>query len=651
MHKFKIQEKGIILISILMLSVLLIMMTTSMIIITTESLNLTGTADQKTRAMVAAEAGIEFARYQLNHDPNSWGISPPVDFIVNLGNNQEFAITFNNAKPYHSTNNLDGDTYIGTTPPFTAEIICKGVVKLDGVEKEKVYLRALFSRDDDYPCPVSSDGYLFINADGSPPPVYTLQGDPINPSPVRIHSNNKITISGDSAASCIVDLTGGYASSCTTVDVIDVNNPVIEKEGALSVQIANIDIGEMISYRPYDPNDPNTCLDLPNNTFYLVGHFEYDPPNPDDPNDPKYDPGNPIYDPNSPLYDPSALYVPYNPYDDPYDPSDDPNGTYCIPHSSPVSIPPDALDPNNPDPYIDPNVYTTDYTVGIVSFSENSCKDFLDNYGDFYYNPTVGAPGGENRDFCDYYDIKFWKYDPDPNSRFQEIEDEMGMDISVTGNPASMVYILLTLQRDLYVNSTNGFFETDWIGKVDGSSEYYPDSMYKTIVELDMNGHTIYGSKLWLGISPRGSGGIISSETIDFILSGNITEMISLSEESVRISYREPARQNGSTLIYRGIIYAKDDILIQANSPERRDKRLEIYGAMTSKNRVNGNLTASPFVYYKPAFTTRNISIFTEGKTLDDIFIVHTDDGLETLAALRQYPNAVRMTSCEVMNY
>ena len=55
-------KKGMILISILLLSVLLVMMATSMIVISTQSLNITGKADRRSRAMLAAEAGIEYAR-------------------------------------------------------------------------------------------------------------------------------------------------------------------------------------------------------------------------------------------------------------------------------------------------------------------------------------------------------------------------------------------------------------------------------------------------------------------------------------------------------------------------------------------------------------------------------------------------------------
>jgi len=62
-----------------------------------------------------------------------------------------------------------------------------------------------------------------------------------------------------------------------------------------------------------DPNnDPNQFKVIPNNKFYLIGYFEYDP-------------SNNSSDPN---------LVPVSP-DDPNDPKDDPNLYYCVPHCSP----------------------------------------------------------------------------------------------------------------------------------------------------------------------------------------------------------------------------------------------------------------------------------------------------------------------------
>ncbi|MEW6215583.1 MAG: hypothetical protein AB1478_10350, partial [Nitrospirota bacterium] len=171
MNKKNFLHKGMVLISILMLTVILIMLTTSMLIIVGQTSNIIGKADLKTKAIVAAEGGIEFARYQLSQDP-TWGGDPnnPVsDVIVDISSSQRFTITFDTSKPYFSYNNIDGENASGTTPRYSVEIISKGSVMEKGTEKKTAYLRAIFIRDDDYPCPVYSAGNITIDATGSPP--------------------------------------------------------------------------------------------------------------------------------------------------------------------------------------------------------------------------------------------------------------------------------------------------------------------------------------------------------------------------------------------------------------------------------------------------------------------------------------------------
>jgi hypothetical protein len=610
MFNLKFLTKGMMLVSVIMLMVLLVMLTTSMIFIASRTLNIMGKSDRNSIALQTAEAGLEYARFQLSNDID-WGKTMTSDIVMNLGNEQESTIIFNPSE-HRTINNLDGNSQLVTAPPYTAEVICKGIYKEGGKIKQKVYLRGVFSRDDEYPCPVYSGGYIAIDG-GSPSPYYKFTGNESNPSPVRIHSNDRLSI-----ANADVDLSEGFVSSGSTVDLLNVNT-IMTKTDALPVRIPVIDIAKIVNDRMA------SCLSLIDNTFYLAGYFEYDPKNPYDSSDPngrryRYDPSDPNArrDPNDPNW-------PYNPNDDPDDANDDPNSSYCIPHSSSSSI------------SSDPTVHNS-HKLGIVSFSENSATNFLNNYGDFYYNPPAGGPGGENRDFFKYYSaIKFWEYNSDPNSSFQEVEDQLGMTMS----KSSFNTITLKLDKDIYVPGNTGLFETDWIGLAKDKpggvdiapSVYYPDSM-DTIMKLDFANHKIYGNKLWLGIAPCGTGGIISKKTIDFIHSYNDLKMIALSEESVNMAYREPGRQSGASLTYRGIIYAKDDIVIQPNSKERRIDDFKFYGTMLCRDANPDNCTGSPLGCFPLLINNeRNVSI--EASTLDNLLIVHTSDGREPLINLR----------------
>ena len=105
----------------------------------------------------------------LNSDP-TWAdkAHPLTGLTVDLGNNQEFTITG------QSRNNLTEQTSWLSTPPLTAEIICKGIVKVNSEERQKVTLRAIFQRDDDYPCPVYSGSDILMLAWGNKAPYGLL---------------------------------------------------------------------------------------------------------------------------------------------------------------------------------------------------------------------------------------------------------------------------------------------------------------------------------------------------------------------------------------------------------------------------------------------------------------------------------------------
>ena len=612
------------LVSVIMLMTLLVMLTTSMIFIATRTLNIMGKSDSKSLALQSAEAGLEYARLQLSSDVD-WGKVMTSDIDVPLNSNQESVIIFNPSE-HHTINNLDGNSYSVTAPPYTAEVICKGIYKENGKIKQKVYLRGIFSRDDEYPCPVYSGGYIAIQG-GSPVPSLKFTGNESNPSPVRIHSNKKISISDAS-----VNLYEGFLSSCSTVDLFNVNS-IMTKTDTLPVRIPVINIKNIIDARKA------ACHALPSDKFYLVGYFEYDPSNPYDAadlNGRRYrtDPADPNVrtDPN----DPNC--PPYNVYDDPDDPNDDPNTCYCIPHSGDTTT------------ASDPCVHTSSYKSGIARFTEADCTAFLNNYGDFYYNPSASGSGGENRNFFDYYpDIRFWSYNSDPNSPFQEIEDELGMTVSaVTGS------ITLTLDKDIYIPSNAGLFETGCVGLAQdmpggtsiSPSVYYPQCINNTRVKLQLANHKIYGNKLWLGIAPDGTGGILSTETIDFIHSFDDLKMIALSEKSVRMAYRKPS---SGTLIYKGIMYGKDDIVIQPNSNGGSINYFKYYGTMLCRDIVPDNCETSPMGCYPLLIdSTRNISI--ETNSLDNVLIVHTSDGREPLINLTGKDYTIKRMLTEELN-
>jgi len=313
------RQKGMVLITILLLSVLLTMMTVSMVFISSNHLNLMGNVEQKIKALKAAEAAAEYALTELNRDP-TWGMWDPLKVTpVTTDDNPDpvsnITINLNGAKatlifergPYMSYNNLKfddamsrtsiGDTKLaGNIPAYTAEFICKGETD-QGIVK---YLKVIFIRNDIYPYPINSDGQIkFANAGDS----YVF-GDVTTNCPGYIHSNwegtgtstdadyYSIKTGGDEDDfedpnivihyydSCgNLDLNGGIAAAVDEINVkADPNKTIkaINPDG--KEEFEDFDVDTMLSsikdsFPQADKVDPGTVLFTPR--YYIVPSGNY----------------------------------------------------------------------------------------------------------------------------------------------------------------------------------------------------------------------------------------------------------------------------------------------------------------------------------------------------------------------------------------
>lgn len=73
----KNSDNGMVLISILLLTVLLTMLTVSMVFISTNHLQMMGNIEQKMIALKAAEAAAEYAMTRLNIPDRPWAVWDP----------------------------------------------------------------------------------------------------------------------------------------------------------------------------------------------------------------------------------------------------------------------------------------------------------------------------------------------------------------------------------------------------------------------------------------------------------------------------------------------------------------------------------------------------------------------------------------------
>ena len=554
MKKLTPFQKGIMLINVLMLAFLMVMLTTSIIALSVESLNITGKLDRRARALQAAEGGIEYSYYQLNKNP-SW--TPSAGLKEELDNEQTFEFVY-------SVNNLMSPTASGSTPAYTMEIICKGCYK-----EYSTKIRAIFIRDDIMDFPLYSEGIMDLTMAGCPiayfpNEVFKIKGKSSN-DPGIIHSNDTIKITGNTGPS--FDFNEGLVTACSNVNITNVSNYIKKKDitdDVIKKNIPDIDINEIISSRP-------SCheLSVPDNTYYLVGFFEFD------------------------------------------DTDSDPANWYCIPHSSPTA-----------NSSTNKAIHTSTFKTGIASFNEPNCLDFIKNYGECYWD---GPPpmNYSNDNLYDYYSsISFWEYG---TSDFADIESELGMTVNV----ASDNTITLSLDDDIYIPGTTGIFMTEWMCRSGWSPGYILSTMDDSRVKLDLNNKKIYTEKpFYLGIPPVGRGAIISADTIDFQHFYEV-DMIALSEKSIRLVYDEPPSVRNAVITYNGLIYAKDDILIQTNSAWRSGKKININGNLVCKNEGTGSTGPSPMAY--KSGIPGSASLYVEAVLLEELNLESTCSGMMSL--------------------
>ena len=194
-------RKGMALITVLLLTTIMVLMTLSMIFMSINQLSMMGNISSKTKALKAAEAGIEYAIYMLDKDP-AWGLAS-FDFVPNnapnamptyapdytagadveIGSGTKFVITFSNSKPeYRSVNNLfQSDPNVARStgiPCYTARIVSTGICG-----SAKKILEAYLLRSDYYDN-ITSEGCINLIS-GS----YAVMGTDPNKNPVNEDPN------------------------------------------------------------------------------------------------------------------------------------------------------------------------------------------------------------------------------------------------------------------------------------------------------------------------------------------------------------------------------------------------------------------------------------------------------------------------------
>lgn len=590
MRIFKYNEKAMMLISVLFLTTLLLMLTISMITIVSENTNITGKMDNKLKAIKAAEAGVEYAFYQINSDI-TWG-DPALDPIFlndvteNIGNNEEFTIIFTQTDPHYSKNNLRNNLAAGTVPAYSAEIICKGTYNQNG-EKYSSLMRAIFVRDDILSYPMISEGNLYCLLDTSVP--YKFEGV-VGTDPARLHSNEDININRLGPAT--IDLNDGFISAGNTVTDNLPAGMIKKKEEVPKIKVPDMNIDKIIE------NRPPGCF-IPPKNFYLIGFFEYS------------------------------------------------DGNYCVPHNGPGT----GYDPNK--------VPGSTREFGIIAFTENSVENFFTNYIECNTQTFITSP--EDKYLLNYYpDLKL--YTP----------ESLGLTVTFSGSDPEVPSFTLTtfsLTENFYIPDTFPFFAIYKAHRAlpMGVNNYHIENTYVTNMNIDMNDKKIYSEKpvyLEFPITATGDkSAIISKDTIDFLHSYPLN-LVVLSGKSVRLL---ESGISGGTLTrnfaYNGIIYAKDDIVLDKppNGIWNNGGTIDysINGRMISKDITPDNFTPSPMFplsCFASWWSTSDINSYKStnmfiklDNTGNNVTITCSDEGIDNLVEIRDVFFNIRKKYSEIL--
>ena len=277
----KNNSDGMVLISILMVSVILTMVTTSLVVINYYNNKFTSITEGRVMALKVAESGIAYAIYCLNEDP-TWE-TPVNKPMVDIPG--RFEITFDNTADYYSVNNLRLGTRNGgwggvNVPGFSVDLIVTGIVDR-GDSKITKRLRVILQRDFNYPGSFSS-GQTMVDAD-----TFDLRKEATaeNSSEAgTLHSNSvKTEIEGSAIhtrkglSKTNVFLHGGIVSANGHIDIktsgpsknLDTDNNSSVDPVQQSKNVKPVDVGKTIE-KARNTLAASSKVDVNGNTTYVI---------------------------------------------------------------------------------------------------------------------------------------------------------------------------------------------------------------------------------------------------------------------------------------------------------------------------------------------------------------------------------------------
>ncbi|MEQ8190822.1 MAG: hypothetical protein ABRQ39_22835 [Candidatus Eremiobacterota bacterium] len=237
-------KQGMVIISILMVTVVLLIMTTSMLIIHSSTLGFITLYEKQTVARKLAESGVAYALYSLRND-SQWGKVPGDPNFIGIIDvpevNGQFKITFNNAEDNYSYYNIEDaakDPNYGYknsgVPGYSMDLIVEGIANPGSGQVSKKY-RAILQADSFYDGALTS-GSLKATANSI---TVRNEGDDANspPLPGSIHSNSVLGMIDPNTHLPITNGMSNYAIDPVGSTTFDLYGGVLSAQGDINPSI------------------------------------------------------------------------------------------------------------------------------------------------------------------------------------------------------------------------------------------------------------------------------------------------------------------------------------------------------------------------------------------------------------------------------
>jgi len=499
-------------------------------------------------------------------------------------------------------NNLRGGTQTGSTPPYSAEVLSEGTYK-----GQKIKIKTIFVRDDMSQYPVASDGDLLLNYQQVKDEKKVIGK---NNSPGRLHSNKRMVVWDGYNSGRYLDLNEGFLSSAGNLEYnryYSNESPAFDyKEYVTPSEIADINIGSIV-------NKHTGYHTISGDRYYLVGYFEYSP------------------------------------------------GNYCIPHEGPNAVTSQTSDTDYWDQTCDDKVYSHPYTYGIASFTESSCKTFMDNYRELQsIGPDLTTTIHEerrnlntSRNLLDYYtDVAFGEiYSTDWENTMQSL----GMSYSAELD-GGVTVVTLQLNNNTYCSGSLGLYETlrfDCYRERNGDiGDARLLSFVKPKLKLNLNNKNLYSEgELSLPVIENGT---VASKDSVYILCDSGENMTVLAENDIIMCVKDPTPSidggGVSEITLSGLLYAKDNIFLGTLYWPQMDYNASVVfkGSITAKDKVPKNNKPYPRTTNYASGSDANINL--EPTLLNSITLVHSSNGVQSLVEGRGNNFRIRKAVSVIVN-